>query len=209
MVEPNPVRARSPVPNVRGAQFETKPVVITVTAGKPSELAFKLSKYSRLPVGTPIEFKVTDGGVAFHDFKICTSPKTSFKANTCTGLGTKVLHPGQTATLTVTLKSAGLYEFLCTVAGHAAAGMKGLVGVGVAVTTAQESAAKTTGGGSTTTSTATTTTSATTTTATTTTTAGGTGPDDCPPGKTIASAGQSDNDGDEIGATPTDGDGCV
>ena len=50
-----------------------KASVITVIAGKPSELAFKLSKTSNVPVGT-ITFKVTNLGVAFHNFKVCTIP---------------------------------------------------------------------------------------------------------------------------------------
>ena len=44
--------------------------VIAVTLGKPSELAFKLSKTSMVPAGT-ITFKVTNMGVAFHNFKLC------------------------------------------------------------------------------------------------------------------------------------------
>ena len=37
--------------------------------------------------------------------------------------------PGNKATLTVNLTKAGKYEYLCTVSGHAAAGMKGLITV--------------------------------------------------------------------------------
>jgi uncharacterized cupredoxin-like copper-binding protein len=183
-----------------------KPVVVAVTAGKPTELAFKLSRYSLLPVRKPIEFMVSDGGVAFHDFKICTAATTSFKANTCTtGVGTKVLHPSQSATLTVTLKKAGKYEFLCTLTGHAAGGMKGLIGVGVTVTAAEETAAKPPTTTTTTTSTTPTTTTTTTTKSTTTTT---TPLSECPPGVTISTSGNTDNDNDENGA-PSDLDGCI
>jgi uncharacterized cupredoxin-like copper-binding protein len=38
---------------------------------------------------------------------------------------TKVLQPGQSATLTLTLKKKGTYEFYCPVDNHKAAGMKG------------------------------------------------------------------------------------
>jgi uncharacterized cupredoxin-like copper-binding protein len=38
---------------------------------------------------------------------------------------TRTLQPGRTATLTVTLKKGGRYEFYCPVTGHKAAGMKG------------------------------------------------------------------------------------
>jgi uncharacterized protein (TIGR03437 family) len=118
------------------ASHQTAPLhvsgtAITVTAGKPSELAFNLSKTSKVAAGT-ITFKVTNAGKVTHDFKICTTPVTSFKANSCTGKVTKMLAPGQTTTLTVKLTKSGTYEYLCTVPGHAAAGMKGLIGIGAA-----------------------------------------------------------------------------
>src|SRR5262245_31898168 len=106
--------------------------VVTVTAGKPTELAFKLSKSSNLPVGKII-FKVTNAGRAVHDFKLCTAPVTTTPANTCVGKVTKKLRHGDTATLTVTFKNGGRYEYLCSVVGHANAGMKGILGIGVAV----------------------------------------------------------------------------
>jgi uncharacterized cupredoxin-like copper-binding protein len=109
-----------------------KATVITVTAGKPSELAFKLSKSSNVVAGT-VTFKVTNSGTLSHDFKICTKAVTSSTANSCTGKVTPMLAKGKSATLTVTL-AKGEYEFLCTVAGHAGAGMKGVIGVGQAVT---------------------------------------------------------------------------
>jgi sulfite dehydrogenase len=130
-----------------------KATVITVTAGKPSELAFKLSKTSNIAAG-PVTFKVTNAGTLSHDFKICVKAVTSSAANSCTGKVTALLAKGKTATLTVTL-AKGEYEFLCTVPGHAGAGMKGLIGVGVAVSATSSTtttAALGTGGGKTTTS---------------------------------------------------------
>ena len=109
----------------------SKTTIITVVAGKPSELKFQLSKSSKLQVGT-YTFKVTNKGLGFHTFKFCTRPVKIAK-NVCVGKVTKLLHPGQTATLTVKITKAGKYEYLCDVPGHAAAGMKGLIGVGVAV----------------------------------------------------------------------------
>ena len=70
-----------------------KVTVVTVTAGKPSELAFKLSKFSALPAG-PITFKVTNMGLGGHDFKICTTPVTSLAKNACLGKVTKLLKHG-------------------------------------------------------------------------------------------------------------------
>jgi len=90
-----------------------KTTVITVTAGKPSELAFKLSKKSAIPSGKII-FKVTNLGQLSHTFKICRSRVTSDKANSCTGVATRTLNPGQSASLTVILTAKGKYEFGAT-----------------------------------------------------------------------------------------------
>ncbi len=108
--------------------------VITVTAGKPSELAFKLSKSSSIATGS-VTFKVTNQGTLVHNFKVCTKAVTSSAANACVGKATKMLKKGQSAVLVVTISKAGKYEYLCSVPGHAKAGMKGLVGVGVKATT--------------------------------------------------------------------------
>ncbi len=95
---------------------------VNVVAGKPSEFGFTLSAKT-VPHGT-VTFKVTDQGVIPHDFKVCSSPKGG-TALTCTGKGTRVISPGGAATLTVTFKTAGTYEYLCTIPAHALAGQKG------------------------------------------------------------------------------------
>jgi uncharacterized cupredoxin-like copper-binding protein len=87
-----------------------KATTIVVTAGKPSEYKFKLSKLSA-PKGV-VNFKVTNVGIVPHDFKIL-------------GKKTRVLSPGKAQTISVTFKTAKKYPFLCAVTGHAAAGMKG------------------------------------------------------------------------------------
>ena len=83
---------------------------VTVTAGKPSELKFTLSKKAA-PKGVT-SFAVTNRGKLGHDFKIA-------------GKKTKQLKAGAKTTLTVTIAKPGRYQFLCTVEGHAAGGMKG------------------------------------------------------------------------------------
>ena len=189
-----------------------KVTVISVSVGKPTELGFKLSKSSNLTAGT-FTFKVKNLGHGIHNFKICTSPSANSSKNTCTGKATPLLKPGQSATLTVTLTKTGKYEYLCAVTGHAAAGMKGLLGVGTKVaatgagsTTGTGSTGSTgggsTGGGSTTTG------------GRGTTTGGGGGggvgnADGCPAGTTIVTAGfGGDGDDDDSGGA-TDGDGCL
>lgn len=168
-----------------------KATTITVVAGQPSELKFQLSKSTKLKVGTYI-FKVTNKGLGFHTFKLCTVPVKTAAKNTCTGKVTRLLKVGQSATFTVVIKKAGKYEFLCSVPGHAAAGMKGLIGFGVAVTPVPPPPTTTSPGG-------------TTTVATGPPTANGC-PFGTPPGTTIG----SDEDGDESDAIgKDDADGCL
>lgn len=87
---------------------------VTVTAGTPTEFKFKLSK-TVVPKGV-VTFVVTNKGQLPHDFKIA-------------GKTTKLLQNGKSQTLKITFKKAGKYPYLCTVSGHAAAGMKGTVTV--------------------------------------------------------------------------------
>ena len=82
-------------------------VKVTLTdAGCPAKL--------KTPAGATT-FKVTNKGALSHDFKIA-------------GKRTVLLKTGKTATLRAVLKK-GKYAFLCTVPGHAAAGMKGVLTV--------------------------------------------------------------------------------
>lgn len=85
---------------------------VTVTA---TEFKFKLSKKT-VPVGV-VEFRVVNKGRIAHDFKIA-------------GKKTPLIRPGKSATLRVVFKKKGRYAYLCTVRGHAAAGMKGVLAVG-------------------------------------------------------------------------------
>jgi uncharacterized cupredoxin-like copper-binding protein len=76
-----------------------------------SEFKFVLSKKTaRRGV---VVFKVKNVGKINHDFEI-------------KGRKTKLLSPGQSATLRVTFLRKGSYPYKCTVPGHAAAGMKGV-----------------------------------------------------------------------------------
>jgi uncharacterized cupredoxin-like copper-binding protein len=99
---------------------------VTVTAGKPSVFAFTLSTKS-VKSGA-VTFKVTNKGSLAHDFKVCSSNKGG-TANSCSGKVTPMLQPGKSATLSITFSKKGSYEYLCTVPGHAAAGMKGILKV--------------------------------------------------------------------------------
>ena len=96
-----------------GGPSSSAATTVTVTLGKPSEFKITLSKKTIVKGVTT--FKVTNKGGISHDFKIA-------------GKRTPSLKTGKAATLKATLK-AGKYPFLCTLPGHAAAGMKGTLTV--------------------------------------------------------------------------------
>jgi uncharacterized cupredoxin-like copper-binding protein len=87
---------------------------VNVTAGKPSELRFTV--LPKTITKGRVTFRVANRGKLVHDFKIA-------------GKKTPTLKPGRSATLTVTFGKAGKYAYLCTVTGHAAGGMKGVLTV--------------------------------------------------------------------------------
>jgi uncharacterized cupredoxin-like copper-binding protein len=138
-----------------GRQRLVAPTLVTVTAGKPTEYAFKLSKASNLPWDaasrtSPVTFNVANAGKVAHAFKVCADPVESALTNSCRGKGTKTLRPGQSARLTITFTARGTYEYLSNVAGQAAKGMKGVIGIGIALPKAKTTTPKTTTPGTTT-----------------------------------------------------------
>ncbi len=86
----------------------TTPVTV-----KAKEFSFTLSKKT---VTKSVKFTVMNVGKLPHDFKI-------------SGHKTPLISPGKSATLVVHFPRAGKYPYLCTVPGHAAAGMKGTLTV--------------------------------------------------------------------------------
>jgi len=94
---------------VVGYAGSSRATATTVKVGA-KEFKFTLSRKSA-PHGK-VTFKVTNKGHIQHDFKIA-------------GKKTKMLGPGKSASLSVTLKKGKKYPYICTVPGHAAAGMKG------------------------------------------------------------------------------------
>jgi uncharacterized cupredoxin-like copper-binding protein len=76
------------------------------------EFFLRLSTRSAVKPGT-VTFVFKNTGSVSHDFKI-------------NGKVTPLLQPGKTARLVVAFKKKGTYGYLCTVPGHAAAGMKGI-----------------------------------------------------------------------------------
>jgi uncharacterized cupredoxin-like copper-binding protein len=100
---------------VAAAPVAARPTAATATTVtvKMKEFKFVLSKKT-VPHGK-VTFKLVNVGTIAHDFKIGTKKGP-------------LVQPGKTGKLTVTL-TKGKKKFVCTVPGHAAAGMKGVLKV--------------------------------------------------------------------------------
>jgi uncharacterized cupredoxin-like copper-binding protein len=84
---------------------------VNVTA---MEFKFKLSTKS-VKHGK-VTFKITNNGAVQHDFSI-------------DGVKSKLIASHKTTSISVDFKKKGNYSYMCTVPGHAAAGMKGTLKV--------------------------------------------------------------------------------
>jgi plastocyanin len=89
----------------------TKPKHITVNA-----VDFKFTKVPRTLAAGKYIITLVNRGEATHDLKLA-------------GKKTKLLSPGQKASITVSLRHGKKYVYLCTVPGHAQLGMKGTIKV--------------------------------------------------------------------------------
>jgi len=94
------------------ASARREATVVRVVAGKPTEFKFVLSKRS-VPHGA-VTFAVTNSGTLPHNFKI-------------DGKVTRLLPGGESQSLRVVFAKPGKYPYLCTITGHADAGMKGIL----------------------------------------------------------------------------------
>ena len=87
----------------------------TTTVGVTmTEFKFTLTK--KVVPRSVVVFKLVNKGTVSHDFKI-------------NGKGSAKIEPGAHGTLRVSFKKAGKYPYVCTLPGHAAAGMKGVLRV--------------------------------------------------------------------------------
>jgi glucose/arabinose dehydrogenase len=98
----------------RAAAAPVAPSALTVRV-VAKDFSFALSRRT-VPRGAPVTFLVRNRGALPHDFVIA-------------GRRTRVLRPGQRATLRVRFTRKGAKRFLCSVPGHARLGMKGALGV--------------------------------------------------------------------------------
>jgi len=99
------------------AGFSFAGVTAPKTEGVTTEVTVHMGEYyfqlstDTVPAGTIIFTLINDGN-APHDFSIA-------------GTTSDVVLPKATATMTVTITDAGIYPYLCTLPGHATAGMNG------------------------------------------------------------------------------------
>jgi uncharacterized cupredoxin-like copper-binding protein len=98
--------------SARTERQTTAAATATTIQVKGGEFFFRLSTKSIAKPGK-VTFVFRNIGHVSHDFKI-------------SGRKTPMIGPGKTARLVVTFKKKGKYPYLCTVPGHAAAGMKGV-----------------------------------------------------------------------------------
>jgi nitrite reductase (NO-forming) len=88
---------------------------VTVTVGNtmqfvPSSIVVR--------AGQPVELTLRNGGAIPHDFTLATGASGPVKIEA---------QGGQTARGTFTIDTPGTYDFVCSVPGHAAAGMRGAI----------------------------------------------------------------------------------
>jgi glucose/arabinose dehydrogenase len=79
------------------------------------DYTFALSRRT-VPAGSSVRFVVRNRGASPHDFVL-------------KGKRTRILRRGQSQTVSVTFPRKGVFNFLCSVSGHARLGMRGSIGV--------------------------------------------------------------------------------
>jgi uncharacterized cupredoxin-like copper-binding protein len=106
------IAALAVVPLATGHSDRQTRAAATTIQVKGGEFFFKLSAKSIAKPGK-VMFVFKNVGHVMHDFKI-------------NGKKTPLIQPGKTAKLVVRFTKKKKYAYLCTVPGHAAAGMKGV-----------------------------------------------------------------------------------
>jgi uncharacterized cupredoxin-like copper-binding protein len=100
---------------VAAAPVAARPTAATATTVTVQMKEFKFILSKKTVRHGAVTFKLVNKGTIAHDFKIATKKS-------------KLIAAGKSGVLSVTLKK-GTFKYLCTVPGHAAAGMKGTLKV--------------------------------------------------------------------------------
>ena len=91
------------------------------------DVAFEPTALS-VPAGAAVTVNLTNKGMLQHDWVVVPAtidPATATVADAANQADSGMVTGGQNTTVTFTAPAAGDYHFLCTVPGHAAAGMVG------------------------------------------------------------------------------------
>jgi uncharacterized cupredoxin-like copper-binding protein len=107
--------------------------------GEEASLSFQASDELRFTpetaaaaAGDSIEVTLNNMGALEHTWTLVGADvdvTTATEANAISGASTGTVPGGESDTITFTAPAAGTYQFLCTVPGHAAAGMVGTLTV--------------------------------------------------------------------------------
>ena len=98
-----------------GSPAQQQKIIVPMKAGvAPNEFSFtpRTKTVTKGSTALTVAFTVTNKGKLKHDFKIA-------------GKKTLLIAPGATRTIVVGFARAARYTFICTVPGHALAGMRG------------------------------------------------------------------------------------
>jgi len=106
------IAALAPAGLASAGTAPTAHAAATTISVRGKEFSFRLSKTS-IPKPETVTFTFHNAGTMAHDFAIG-------------GKKTRLIGPGKTARVTVTFHKKGRFPYLCTVPGHAQAGMKGV-----------------------------------------------------------------------------------
>jgi len=114
-------------------------LILTACGGGPVALSFEASdtfQYTpasaSVSAGDEVEVTLTNTGALEHSWALVPNDvdvTTVTEADAISGADISSVAAGETGTVTFTAPEAGTYKFVCTVPGHAAAGMVGTLTV--------------------------------------------------------------------------------
>lgn len=98
---------------------------------KARDLAFDQTQLA-VPVGAEVTLNLTNVGALEHNWVLvndAVEPALATPADAINQAASEILAGGKSTTLTFTAPAAGSYQYICTVPGHALAGMVGTLTV--------------------------------------------------------------------------------
>ena len=108
-----------------GGEEESGPVALSFEGA--DSFAFTPAS-ATVSAGDEVEVTLTNTGALEHSWAVVGSDAelaTATDSDAVNSSATGIVAAGETGTVTFTAPAAGTYQFICTIAGHAAAGMVG------------------------------------------------------------------------------------